>query len=169
MRRQRITMERTLVAMRKQIMLAEDTAKRQLRAYLCYRQARVFIESGKARIVIELENTGQTPAYDVKGIGSSGFGVPQLKPAPLNSVAIIGAGKSFALALPIPQWSDSLLSSATYFVKGEMTYLDIFREEVRTTRFQIGLGAKFGPLHPETEDGKSFYKVMTDSEGNEAD
>ncbi len=193
MRRQRILMARTLITFRRQTKatedaiaaadksyaLAEDTAKRQLRAYLSYRQARIFVEGdGKARAVIEMENTGQTPAYAAQGFGSAGVAVQVVQPGPplmpLKSVAVIGAGKSFNFSLPIPQWSEQLLANLSqgismYFVIGEFSYQDIFREKERTTKFQIGIGGKFVPLYLETEGGKSFYRMMTDAEGNEAD
>jgi len=103
MRRQRIVMERTLVSIRKQITIVEDTAKRQLRAYLCYRQARVYIENGKAKIVIELENTDRlrhmTSKASIVWIWSPRI---ETTKCTIQVRGIIGAGKSFSIISPFP-------------------------------------------------------------------
>jgi hypothetical protein len=179
MRLQRKAMIGSLAAMKRQSVIMEDTAKRQLRAYMCYRQGRIFVESdGSTRAQFELENTGQTPAYGLHGFGAAGFGAkaPKLDDAkrpPVSSLAVVGAGKSFKANVPILGWRPDTIQAlsagtVTLFVLGQFRYQDTFNEVERAITFQIGLGGKFGKPLMETKDGESFYSLMTDSEGNDA-
>ena len=48
--------------------LQENTAKRQLRAYMVLRNARLFLhENGAVEAKMEIANCGQTPAYNFRG------------------------------------------------------------------------------------------------------
>jgi hypothetical protein len=177
-RRQTKATEDAVEAANKSYTLAEDTTKRQLRAYMNYRQGKIFVVDGKVpRIAIELENTGQTPAYSVQGNCASSFG---RRPAPVvegadatRSIAVIGARKSFTFDIPMTGWDSDTIAAlsggALFYIAGKFTYLDIFREKTRNISFQIVIGASRGPMHLEEEEGKWFYRFLTDSEGNEAD
>jgi hypothetical protein len=43
----------------------KDTARQQLRAYVYVEKASVIIDSRKLRAIVDLRNSGQTPAYDL--------------------------------------------------------------------------------------------------------
>jgi|GEM_PF-6111591 len=159
--------------------IMEETAKRQLRAYMCFRQRRVFVDAkNSARAVIELENTGQTPAHALRGLTTTGFGPEPKRVDPTTapgkkSVGVIGAGKSFTTSIPIPNWNANTVTAISdgksmLFVVGEYQYRDIFDGPERTIRFQIGLGGRFGPPVLDNKEGRDFYQLFTDAEGNDA-
>ncbi len=58
----------TLHAINRQTRLSSDTAQRQLRAYVCVNSALLkFPQPEVPEVQIHLKNSGQTPAYDVRG------------------------------------------------------------------------------------------------------
>jgi hypothetical protein len=159
--------------------IMDETAKRQLRAYMCFRQGRVFVDDkNSARAAIELENTGQTPAHALCGFTTFGFGPEPKRVDPATvpgkrSVAVIGAGKSFTTSIPIPNWNANTVKAISdgkfmLFGVGEYRYKDIFDGPERTIRFQVGLGGRFGQPVADNKEGRDFYQLFTDAEGNDA-
>lgn len=76
--------------------IMRDTARRQLRAYVCIESAIVtFPEPNIPEALIEYKNSGQTPAYDVCGWIHTWFAAHPLKetlpPAPKNLMKGIAA------------------------------------------------------------------------------
>jgi hypothetical protein len=157
----------------------DDTTKRQLRAYMVYRQGRIYpAGSGVARIAVEFENTGQTPAIDLQGYGKDGFEVWPVKvddpgpppPHSLQSSAVVGAGKSFNYSKLVP-WNSVIVSDLSrgprvYVMVGVFTYRDIFGREWKL-RFQVGIGGPFGqPDLVSTQDEGEYYRLITDRDGN---
>jgi hypothetical protein len=130
-----------------QSQIATDTAKRQLRAYLCIDEACVKItpkagEPTRLEAQLHIKNGGQTPAYGVKSwlfahIGS----YPENTPAPPppegipRGIAIIPAqgkniftAKEIAIFPPIMEDLDTPTVPAAYYVQGEVCYRDIFKD-----------------------------------------
>jgi hypothetical protein len=159
--------------------LSRDTAKKQLRAYMAIRQGRIFLlEGGALRLKVEIENFGQTPAYEIQGGFKSAFSAyprteswepPQ---ASLTSKAIVGSGKAFYMGGNIP-WTQKDIEglrnspNKVLFVTGRFTYLDIFKES-HGLRVQLVMGGPMG-VQLDEDLGKNFYTMYTDVEGNEGD
>ncbi len=164
----------------KQAVLMEDTAKRQLRAYMVLRRGRILLlEGGGLRLMVEIVNCGQTPAYDFQGTLRSGISVyprteswepPQLLQ---QSKGIIGSDRAHYAGgiLPYPQKAIEALRSSpnqVLFITGRFTYLDIFKEP-HPLRLQLVVGGPMGIQLDTDESGNKFYVTYTDVEGNEGD
>jgi len=159
--------------------------RRQLRAYIALKQARVLLEEdGNVQATIELYNCGQTPAYAMKVSHMSGFSSYPLKAVgypPENlrkSYSILGAGGSFAI-LTKPCRYESLNRNAllrevenpnfVFGVRGYCTYEDIFGK-TRRFRFQVIMGGPSAPVRiNHDEQGQVFAALGNDSEGNDGD
>lgn len=97
---------RAAVAAEKTASIAQKTAKQELRAYVNVDAGNSFNQGGKQRLFFEfrpiIENTGQTPAYDLEVISDvrllpypipSGYDF-SLPPSTPKSVTTLGPGKS---------------------------------------------------------------------------
>ncbi|ASP98520.1 hypothetical protein CN138_09410 [Sinorhizobium meliloti] len=140
--------------------LTEDTAKRQLRAYIVVPGAvlncdaggslRPYVVAGSRAIgTIELVNTGQTPALNVRvkiqiGLRSvpaaaESFG---LLPNPPASTTVLGAGRQSRSDAVLPSTilsatiSNLASGSEAIFLFGEISYEDIFGES-HVTKFRL--------------------------------
>ena len=135
-------------ATRESMVLATDTAQRQLRAYLMVHTAVVenFSAGGKPRAKLTIKNTGQTPAHAVTHWCSSG-----IAPYPVED-HVVRALKRREIDLPtkpLPPgcqtktWSESdiltedqyeAVSDGTHalYVIGEIRYLDAFNKPQET-------------------------------------
>jgi hypothetical protein len=129
----------------------EDTAERQLRAYVFGGNARMIdVEAGKQPSVkLRLFNLGQTPAYEVTAGVSIGFGsypvfglFPEAPQAPVHSRATIGPGRQVRHAVtkaePLTFEEVVAIHSGTgaIYVVGEIRYVDAFKKP-RRTQFRL--------------------------------
>lgn len=165
--------------------LAENTAKRQLRAYIVARNSHLVVhEDGFVEPKIELMNCGQTPAYDVRGGTICRFTLyPVTPPKPMSdnlrmSRSTLGTGHGFWL-LPPGGRHDSgdkehLIAKLSakdgalvYCATGYYTYRDIFKDS-HWIKFQLIIGGPSG-FRQSFEEGLLKASFSPDSEGNEED
>jgi hypothetical protein len=151
-------------ATKRSIVLAEDTAQRQLRAYVMVHAAAIEnLSSGRKPIArLILKNTGQTPAHAVSHWCSSGV-APY--PMPDHVVRALRGRETEMSTKPLPPgaetkaWSESeILTEAQYeglsegthalYVVGEIRYLDAFNKPQETDflLFVGGPGGLIGEL-----------------------
>jgi uncharacterized protein YjeT (DUF2065 family) len=129
---------------------AAETAERQLRAYVLPVDSWFTIDDkGLFTFQIALENSGQTPAYDMQAwihVEKREFPLKgELVPIAAQSKTFLAAkGKTFlAASFPEPkpltqeEHSRIILGSMAIYLFGEVKYLDTFRKEARTTRFRM--------------------------------
>ena len=164
--------------------LQEDTAKRQLRAYMVVKNARLFLHpDGAVEPKFELDNCGQTPAYALRGssltrFSSYPFESPGTPPDDVRkSTSVIGAGRQFyGLGNIINYHNMGLIGLLNHLsrpdfvccMNGHYTYRDIFNEE-HHLRFQVIVGGPAGIRQDTNEKGEAFACFCNDSEGNESD
>jgi hypothetical protein len=164
--------------------LQENTAKRQLRAYMVVKNARLFLHpDGTVEPTFELDNCGQTPAYDLQGAHYCRFGsypVEDVKTPPeglRKSTSVIGAGRQFyGLGEVINYRNMGLVGLLNQLgrpdfvccVNGYYTYRDIFKEE-HYLKFQVIVGGPAGIRQDTNEKGQVFACFCNDSTGNESD
>ena len=132
---------------------AEDTAQRQLRAYVSIEHAQITgINNGETPTAqLTVKNSGQTPAYDLIGIGGIAMGVswetlapPDPQPfevtqASLAPGAIVNQFNSAPRRLEPGEREALVNGSRTLWVYGEIRYRDTFNiERFIEYRFQIG-------------------------------
>ena len=166
--------------------LQDATAKRQLRAYLTVKGARLILHNdGTVEPKIELLNCGQTPAYDIAGAHICYFtaypcpdvGRPTDK-TPM-SVSIVGAGQTYHILGRVqPSGGDSqgyVLNALSvpdfvFFIKGYYTYRDIFKDS-HFIEFQMVVGGASGPprVDKDRERDELFAVFANDRTGNNAD
>jgi uncharacterized protein (UPF0333 family) len=157
------------------IELSRDTAKRQLRAYVCVIAADMaFTKADAPEIEIRIKNCGMTPAYEVKlwaglAAGKHPLNVPLDRPPDgfkMNQSGIEMIHPIFHT--PIPAFLLPILGTpqATLYVYGEITYRDAFKDE-RLTNFRMIYG---GPEPPSlvVKGGVNTARLKADSEGNTA-
>ena len=148
---------------------AKDTATRQLRAYICDVSGMAVLESGMIKVVIDLKNSGQTPAYDVEVYCDPPV-ITQQNARPFDQACkfapvktIIGAGSEFQLTRFVTQiTADDLYSIkngiCALFVWGRVNYTDAFKKR----RHFVFRCIATGP----TRDG---WKLIPHQDGYEAD
>lgn len=180
MERQTIATEKAAEATAQSVVLATDTAKRQLRAYLCVSSAILrFYDSNLIGMEVHIRNSGQTPAYSVRQWVKMvvekyplANPVPDPPPELRMASAIIGPGDESIfkgnqqIATPAPNVVLGTLVR-TVFVTGKVTYKDAFGED-RFTKYRLMYGGPEGG-HPEPgKDGSAIGRLQPDTEGNEA-
>jgi hypothetical protein len=150
---------------------AEETAERQLRAYVHISAARALPRGDRIDYYIEAKNYGQTPAYDVRLryiIALRDF--PPAEPfsypdGPLVSSAVLPPDTPMHDAftpdqvLGPNQKRRFLAGEVAIYVFGIITYVDIFRRR-RTTEFRYMCGGNVGL------DSKGALRIC--EEGNSA-
>jgi hypothetical protein len=153
--------------------------RRQLRAYMVLRRGGLFLLDGDAlKLTLEVENSGQTPAYEIQGRSFGAFSsYPMPEPLQGNqcfeSKAIVGGGRSFTTG-GITQFTQKSIEALrgdekrAFFIVGKYTYVDIFKEEHRV-RFQLFVGGPGGVQIDTDGSGNKFYVAYPDAVGNEAD
>ncbi|MGB8887048.1 MAG: hypothetical protein WCC87_10020 [Candidatus Korobacteraceae bacterium] len=159
------------------------TAKQQLRAYVSARSTRLFIhDDGGVEIAMELHNSGQTPAYALEGASCCRFGRYPLSnpgdppPEVRKSRSVIGAGGVFFVLPDIKpsgarsgkELVDLLSSGLVCCINGTYTYRDVFGD-THYIRFQLIVGGPVGLRRDTDKDGREFFVLGNDSEGNVAD
>jgi len=116
---------------------AKDTASRQLRAYICDVSGLATLVDGM--VVINLKNSGQTPAYNVEVYCDPPV-IAQQNARPFDQSSkfahvktTIGAGSEFQLTRFVTQITASDLNSiqngvCVLFVWGRVNYTDAFKK-----------------------------------------
>jgi hypothetical protein len=173
------------IATKKSVALAEFVAKKQLRAYMVVRNARLFFhEDGAVEAKMELANCGQTPAYDVRGAHFPRFSLypikePGVPPSELRqSQSVIGAGLALHILSHIGRHDkgdrEYLLAKLSekgqdlvYSINGYFTYRDIFKDS-HFLKFQLIVGGPSGVWIDRDSSGM-WASFNNDSEGNDAD
>ena len=160
------------------VKLAEDTAKRQLRAYVLPSKFKIagLLAGQRPRITYLLRNVGQTPAHEVRLGAIVVWGASDASPhfmkirfpkaAESPSKTVLGAGEEadarmvFASTIT-GELADALRSGASTMVMGgAISYRDIFKRR-RLVTFKVYLDS----MHIE-EDGNAHFTVC--SRGNSA-
>jgi hypothetical protein len=146
--------------LKQQVKDAEDTAERQLRAYVGVTSGSVTLElanhSPRLRAMLKMENAGQTPAYKLRGLGGIKTGVMfedlwlnQTTPFAQNSMLLPNA--EFAYRLFLTDFAAPSKGFYHTFVFGRIEYVDAFGKQRWTDfRFTVGGDLSAGPaqLHP---------------------
>lgn len=140
----------------------KDTAIRQLRAYVSVSVAEIedVITGFIPRAHLAVKNFGQTPAYDLIGIGGMAMGVswetltpPSSEPIEVTKTSLAAGAITIQVISgkrPLrPGEREALLDgSKTLWVYGEMRYRDTFDiERITEYRFQVGGGVGLNPLN----------------------
>ncbi|MES2043638.1 MAG: hypothetical protein V4475_07160 [Pseudomonadota bacterium] len=106
--------ERSLGEARSANMISEDTAKRQLRAYLAVTMARVegMLVGGRPRYMCTIKNNGATPAFDVQYIGQIFVGA-RASPPPIRFIVSFVIKRDIAPGeeWPIEYWPEETVSA----------------------------------------------------------
>jgi hypothetical protein len=119
---------------------AEETAERQLRAYVFVENVEMITEGRIVRAVLSIKNFGRTPAYDLViyvGMSSRGFGDVFVPPEPdeikLDKLSI-GPAMSISASnqFEVPAGNNDLLpgldrGEAVVYVYGRIDYIDAFK------------------------------------------
>lgn len=137
----------------------EDTARRQLRAYVSVDRAWIeFPEPGVPHVTVIIKNAGQTPAYDLRHWIHQWIERYPLEiqlPVPpdgfVMSSSLLGAAATHSMQLKHPSpiirlpFIDEIgTPEATIYVYGEITYKDIFGTQ-QFLRYRLQHG---GPTQP---------------------
>jgi hypothetical protein len=173
--------EATEIAVR----LQKDIGKRQLRAYMVLRRARLILhEDGFVEAKIELANCGQTPAYDLRGASLCRFttypirNVPPIPGGMRQSQSTIGAGRAFHILAPGGRHDNGnrehLLRKLSagdvnlvYCTNSYYTYKDIFQDS-HWIKLQLIVGGP-GGVQIDNDTTQQWASFSNDSEGNEED
>lgn len=157
-----------------------DTAEKQLRAYVCVDSATLkFPQPDIPEAQVHFRNSGQTPAYNVRGWIHTWFGEYPLKEALPNAPDDLRKGtetlapgrRSIFVAPqkpPLPPQYLALLGTDkfTLYVYGEIRYRDIFGKE-RSTQYRLIHGGTEGVRNIMGKDGSAQWLLKPDIEGNE--
>jgi len=164
-------------AARDSIDLSRDTAKRQLRAYMCIGKVRLNVTPDKQlKAQIHIENSGQSPAYEVRT-----WALPVIREHPLNApldppkvdalkgVSVIGPkGEQIMVTKPLKviQWGPLHTAHHAIYVHGECAYRDIFGDGY-ILKFRLIVGGPAGVNFKKDSEGNMFATMCMDTEGNE--
>jgi len=136
---------KSAAAAEKQVAISEDTARRQLRAYLTFNEIIINFPKGDWKIQVAWRNGGQTPAYHVlayvdwielEGPLPEDFRFTPQYPLNEDGTAAVGPGER-ALAVSENPFSKELIQSAiekirNVYVWGAADYVDAFGLPRRT-------------------------------------
>jgi hypothetical protein len=152
---------------------AEDTAKRQLRAYMCLGKSELSDARENPKATVEIVNAGQTPAYEVQGririrVGNVPLGIVALVgnplSPPLESKGLSGPNRktvfSGRMNNPVTeeQWEGIASEGMALYVVGYLEYRDVFHRKYH-------LGIKLAAGGPYNDIGDGRWTVCED--GNE--
>ena len=147
------------IAMQRQNKIAEDTAQRQLRAYVSITDPIIGTDdtgdSDQDRFSVNLKNSGQTPAsvnyFAVIMRTFENNILSELHRHKTNvTINIAGAGSSIRIPISIDNKIYALLESGytgPVIVHGLVSYKDIFNIE-RTTKFSFATDQNFWDIYP---------------------
>jgi hypothetical protein len=161
--------------------LQENTAKRQLRAYICMDTAEVRMNVGQPVAIINFKNCGQTPAHEVQGwigvqIAAHPLGVVLPKPTDPDTIfpkETVGAGGISQFmrqrGIPLSEEERQGLFSPQYtlYAYGQLRYKDVFGDQWYTN-FRFIAGGPEGVTKTRLDNGKRSYILSPDMEGNDA-
>ena len=180
--------EEAVIEARASRTLAENTAKRQLRAYLTISSARLFLyQDGSVEPRLVITNSGQTPAYRLRGIQAVGVDRRPLKTiSPLPSDELVNCGdfgKDYHLTGQKRRLSDmdmtTVLSHQDIFrliednfkflivLHGWYTYRDIFGE-THPLNFRLVAG-EGGVFYRDSDAKNEWLALLDDPERTEAE
>jgi hypothetical protein len=148
---------------RRQLALAEDTAERQLRAYLTVKKVTTVVSQNRVAAVLEVTNNGQTPADNFSPSLHCGvtdntnfdFPMPEI---PLRSVGPIGPGDianpRVQLKLTEEDYFTQLMDGRLkLYVFGRLDYRDCFNKD-RFVNFRFEVKSQDGVwLAQPTQEG----------------
>lgn len=171
--------EQSVTTANQSLVLQEDTAKRQLRAYICVTASRVRIgEEGSLEAHIFFKNGGQTPAYDVRSWSfplAEGYpltynlGIPPPE-LPMAVGIIPSKEKQITVAVPIvlrpPDIGRLCNRDFAFYVTGEVNYSDIFGER-HILKYRLVFGGPAGTKVAKDKHGVEWGALCMDREGNE--
>jgi hypothetical protein len=158
----------------------EDTATRDIRAYVGVSKVRLDVSDLNLPTgAVEIENFGRSPAYKLRhwtGIGIQPY--PRIAPLPplpetSFSVAVLHPNvkntSAVTLKKRLPDGIAIGTPQLTIYVYGEVIYRDAFGKE-RHTRFQFFYGGR-EPVYQfrDIDDGPLYGVMRPDTEGNDAD
>jgi hypothetical protein len=165
---------------KKEYILAEDTAKRQLRAYICMDTGEVEIRAGQPIANVHFKNCGQTPAYDVYGwIGVEVRPHPLQSPLPVRDdiakpKTTVGPGVGFGYPgrRKSKMFTPDELSMiggprTTFYVYGRVDYRDAFGS-YWYTNVRLIAGGEAGLRVSTSTDGIIRWSLCPDLDGNDA-
>jgi hypothetical protein len=158
---------------------AEETAERQLRAYVLVSSAKVtnltnLVEgNGIPEAIVVIKNSGQTPAYDLHNV--TGFTADSYPPRPTIKLTISDKDSIVQTTMPLgpgdttasntlgkiltdPQKASLADGTGVVYVYGTIRYRDVFGKH-RCTKYRLMIG---GPV------GVRGGQLTACEEGNEA-
>jgi hypothetical protein len=163
--------------------IMRDTARRQLRAYVCIESGLVtFPQPNMPEVLIEYKNTGQTPAYNTNAWINLWFGphplkerIPSASKNLIKGNEVLATGRKSTSAgspkEPLPPHFLARLGTKefTLYAYGEIRYRDVFRKE-RYTKYRFIHGGQEGVRPKKDANGNIVgYFLKPDMEGNDAD
>jgi hypothetical protein len=145
--------------------LTKDTAKRQLRAYMCISRTRVEWQNNRIiQVMVVFRNTGQTPARDIIMWGMIDPGHKDSFEIPENyndgSRGTVGADGEYThqgQTKPLDEetWRQVRAREIPLWLWGELSYDDIFGQQKRSTPFRLKLHEREDVLFPVTEGNET--------------
>jgi hypothetical protein len=180
-RRAAVATEGAVTAANRAHALAENTAKQQLRAYICMDTAELRFVNSQLSAIVNFKNSGQTPAHEVQGwVGADITSHPLAKvlSKPLNAGLIYpkntvgpGTGIQF-MSRRIPLTEIDILAmftpQTTFFAYGQLTYKDVFGDQWHTSFRLIAGGPEGVRVGQVTKEGVRKWALSPDMEGNDA-
>lgn len=154
---------------------AEETAKRQLRAYVCVTAAeiRTFGTSEPLEAVIQTKNAGQTPAYEMTArLGIAAMSDANNLPPPKESpgATYVGPNTDHYFTVPTnnvlkPEQQQMVeRGDVAIYVYGDLHYRDAFKVE-RYVHFRLRTRNNGNTL---LERNGAVVKLSPDEKGNDA-
>jgi hypothetical protein len=147
----------------RQLHLSRETAQRQLRAYVHVKGAEVqnIGDPSKRRVIIIIENSGQTPAYEVRFRAGEHVREWPLKtefgdfPDDLRTaIGPLGSNGTYIMPVPVSSlsaWEEEQLQGgkAGIYAWGDINYIDCFGKPQRTWFAYVceGEGLPKGAMH----------------------
>lgn len=144
MRRSMAVAESAALSAERSVETMQDTAKRQLRAYVSIDRAWIeFPEPGVPRVTVVIKNAGQTPAHNLhhwihQWIETYPLRVKLPEPPEgfVMSASLLGTGATHNMQITSPQpiikspfFEQIGTPDATIYVYGEVTYRDVFGQK----------------------------------------
>ena len=158
------------LATKKLVLGAENTAERQLRAHVYFKDAKVEYTSDTWKINYRIDNFGQTPAHNVRLLSVAEVvdwtdGKPSKIPIP-DRVETLGSmaphGDFFELDVGvqgIATLEDIKEGKKAIYLTGNIVYETVFEKGLRVTNFRYYIGG---------DQGHDSNEMSADSQGNDA-